>query len=80
MVTTEDGLEVTESMYQLVFVMLRAQELKDAGLLAGGPDINQEKMQEIEKLGKEAGFTEPKGEGITEILHSIQGQFSEQTE
>lgn len=52
-------VEVTEATYHLSLFFIAITELRDRGLVAGGPDVDLEMMRAIKTVGKRAGLREP---------------------
>lgn len=65
--------EITLEVYQCAVVMLQMEELKDKGLVGGGPECNRPALTRVVEIGERKGYPNPELHEYPAILASLDG-------
>ena len=65
----DDKMVIDRDVFVAANFFLAANELKEKGLIDGGPDIDKKGLLAIVKLGKSMGFDEPSKDEIKSIAY-----------
>ena len=63
-----DKLTIDRPHYVLAVFILSCEELKEDGLIEGGPIVNREVLSAIKVIGESMGFSEPTSQEIVECV------------
>jgi hypothetical protein len=77
---TYRGKPLTESLFRTAFVLLLVQDLKDAGLVKGGPWVDRDGMEKLVAAGKKAGYSEPTAEQSAGIIQTLNAMWEKKAE
>ena len=69
-----EGVPVTKGMYHLAFVLVTCEELKEKGLLIGGPEIDVPRMRGLVAAG-ESAYEKPTDAEIQSIMDYLQNNL-----
>lgn len=65
-----EEIVITPGMYTQCVLLLAVEDLKKRGMVAGGPDIDEDAIRAIKTLGDKKGWPQPTDEDVVEFIRS----------